>query len=952
MAFISEIVDYIIDNKLDTSSLTIIFPNKRAALMLRKELSRRFKKSMWLPQILSIQEAVSLWSNIQLLDDIDVVFSILEIMNNNTGDFSNTNNLFGLANQIAKDFDEIDQYAVDAAKLFEYIKDIKEVETWSPDRSNNENEIHYINFFKSLHAIYLSLSEKLNKEGCGYYGLVTRYLYELPKEDLLKLVGKQKIIFAGFNAMTITEESIITRLIDSDIATIIWDIDDYYYSDERQEAGMFARIFFKNHPELKPKNLPKNFLEKEKNINIIEVSGSAIQANALQAMLSKEIDEKKETDNEVVVLSDESLLIPVLNSIPAEYNRIQVTMGYPYSETVIHLLVSNIFSLQNALNDDSVYFWTLKRFTENEFIKLIFTYEESYLLSKCIDKFAVLSVYHLDFNIFKEELKNQTDNYPEAACNIYNFFNLLLRKWKSNADCFNGIKDILRFIKDCVKTKAESSENVKFIYNQIICGERIIKKIEQIMNKHNSVNVQIPDIETLYMQSAAELSLKLKNDNKLDGLQIMGLLETRNLDFDTIHLLSVNEGILPQSKSNNTLIPYDLRKHYRMPVYTNKQAVYAYHFYRLIQNASTVNIYFNSLSDGMGEGEESRFIKQLLHELPDKMHNINIKRITYKNPEISSANTNTALIVKKDEQLIEEIKEKLQSGLSPTSIASYLKCPIQFYFKYIKKINDNPVKEEIGVNIVGSIIHLTLENLYKKFNSDIIDSALFEYTLEKNPVKELIDSSIKELLPNGFPNRGFNSLIYTMIEKLTNNFIEYEREFLKKNIIRIIGLEQELKYNFKIEHNNEEIEVKLKGTSDRIDEIIYDNRDSIVRIIDYKSGNIDYEDVRIKSSVSNFADMTEKSQQLMIYKYLYSKNHCEIKPENIKPGIFGLLKLKEIDFPLENESEIFNDEFFSKNCDIFFRELYENMLNKDIDFMQTDDSANCQYCSFKEICKR
>ena len=245
MAFIKVIKDYIKNNyNLSHDYLTVIFPNKRAAYMLRKELMSDNDKNIWLPQMLSIQEAMSMWSGLQLIDNLDATFELMKIMNNNSEFVSNYNH-FSLASQIVKDFDEIDQYAVDAENLFSYIKEIKEAENWNPDKDKTETEKAYLNFFKSLYTYYNSLREVLLKDDCGYYGLITRKLYDLSKEELNNVIGDKKIIFAGFNAMTLTEENIIVRLVESKKAALLWDLDKYYLEDEKQEAGLFARKFFK-----------------------------------------------------------------------------------------------------------------------------------------------------------------------------------------------------------------------------------------------------------------------------------------------------------------------------------------------------------------------------------------------------------------------------------------------------------------------------------------------------------------------------------------------------------------------------------------------------------------------------------------------------------------------------------------------------------------------------------
>ena len=949
MAFISKLTDYIIKNyNLTNGSLTVIFPNKRAALTLRNELSKRIVKNIWLPQILSIEEVMSSWSGLQLLDNIDVVYELIKVMNTNV-DVSTRKNLFALASQMVKDFDEIDQYAVNAENLFVYLKAVKETETWLPGEVGLSNtESSYLKFFNSLYSYYKSLRNRLLQDNSAYYGLMTRKLFEFSDEQLYDVVGDKKIIFAGFNALTYTEENIIVRLVESGKAELFWDLDKYYYEDELQEAGLFARQFFSKHKNLKPDNIEDNFNNEKKVINVIGVPGSSIQSNALQVKLTEDFETNKLKKNEVVVLSDETLLIPVLNSIPENYKDINVTMGYPYSETFLNQFIQLLFPFQRNLSnkETKVYFWSLKRLLETELIKVVFAEHELESLTKCINKFLKESTYYLTINDL-ENVLGQT--------RILEFISLITKKWHNAFDCISFFKSLFRFLGERV-----SSINNKFVVNQISAASKIFNKIEKLIKKYD-VLVQIDDIEMLYKQSVSEMSIKLKSKDSANNiescLQIMGLLETRNLDFDIVHILSVNEGILPQSKSPNSLIPFDLRLEYNLPIYTNKQAVYAYHFYRLIQSAKTINIYYSTLTDDVGEGEPSRFIRQLINEMPQKSNNVEINEISYQLP--SPRNDAAVKIeVKKTPEILQKIKDKLYAvrfneelkcdemfGLSPTSISCYLNCPMKFYIKYIENKKDDTPKEAIQANIIGSIIHSTFENLYTKFGDSLIDKQRYD-SIESEFRKASFDKALKDNnFANGLPDTGFNYLSHIMIEELIENFIKNEKRFFTDGrTLAIKGLEEKLIYTFDL---GDAVKVNLTGFADRIDQV-----DDKIRILDYKSGKVEDKDVVIKSDTTDIHDIKEKSLQLCIYKYLYAKNHSDVSVKNIEPGIFGLLDVNEPYFPLVVECDDFNDDRFMNTCEEMFINLFEEILNPEIPFQQVDDEKKCKNCDYLNVCKR
>lgn len=938
MAFITEIANYIKENyDLSKESLTIIFPNKRAALKLRTELiNSKFETNIWLPQILSIQEAMCSWSGIQLLDNIDIIFELIKIVNKAEKIFSN--DIYGLASQMLKDFDEIDQYAVDAKSLFQNTKDAKEIDL----QFLNEDYVidrKHIEFFASLNEYYESLRKVLLENKSGYYGLITRHIYDSDIDNLREMVGNRKIIFAGFNAMTKTEEGIIVRLIQENIATLLWDLDEYYFNDSRQEAGIFAREFFERNKHIQ--SIKRNFIGNKlvtdkKNIDIIGASGAVIQTNALQLELH---NESKDNDNEVIVLSDESMLIPVLNCIPSgKSEEMQVTMGFPYSTSILNQFLQHLFVFQKNIrnNNKGIYFWSLVRLLNSELIKIIFTKEELKHLFNWKNENIKKSAYYISTEDF-ESLKEHHD--------IYDFLCLISKKWNSNNECISSIKSLLK----AIYKKVKINDKTNFISNQISVAGRIINKIEKLLNKYEDI-IQIADIENLYRQSSTEMTINLKGD--YGGLQIMGLLETRNLDFKTVHILSVNEGILPQSKNASSLIPFDLRKYYGLPTYNNKQAVYAYHFYRLLQNAENIKIYYNTLADGMGEGESSRFIKQIIHEMPSKNPNANIKEKVYKSP--SNKNKEIEKIeAKKTDEVYDKIIKKLsfvsedkKSGLSPTSISCYLKCPLKFYLKYIEKINDDIPQELIQSNVIGTIIHAALENLYKYFGSDDITLESFEEIYAKYFNDALKKALADNNFPNGLPHSGFNYLSSKMMDKMIENFIKQEIKFLKANkSMKIIGLEENLFASIYVpEHKTN---VNLTGNADRIDQV-----GNTIRIIDYKSGAVNDSDVVIKKNVNELKDLSEKSLQLLIYKYLYKKAHNNIAADDIEPGIIGLRKISKGIFSLSNNSSLFIGENLIEDFESKLSAIYNEILDKDIPFKQTEDENKCLNCSFVDICKR
>ena len=944
MAFIQNIIDYIFKNyDLSKDIVEVVFPNKRASIHFKRQIVSQLSKTSWMPITSSIQQAMEKWSGLHLVDSLDVALELMSINDKDANNKVLKQNFFGLASQMAKDFDEIDQYKVDAKNLFESLNEVKIIEnyTFSEYTLSNEDsykaQSKYLQFFSSLINYYSALRLNLFSRKVGYYGMITRCLSELPTDELVKRIDGKKIVFAGFNALTTTEEDVVVRLVENGNVVMLWDLDEYYINDKKQEAGRFANDFFAKHQNLAGKKDYDNehhgisfignaLSTAEKEINVISVSGSSVQANALQLMMEKR-------ENSVVVLADEALLIPTLNSLPDSVGEINVTMGYPFANTPLYGFIDQIFRFQHSLSDSKIDLWPLASFCDADFIKLVFNGKDyDSLMSWLKDKQSSsdLSLHVKDFSSIGKSDDNQEDGASE---DLARFLALSSTKWIDSKDCIENLKSILRV--SLQKIKDESY----FVKNQISVAGKVLNKVESLIKKYDSV--EILDLQMLILQIGREMSIAMKGE--ADGLQVMGLLETRNLDFDVVNMLSVNEGVIPKNKNSNSLIPYDVRKYYNLPTYNQQQAVYAYHFYRLLHNAKKINLFYNSLSDSSGLGEPSRFIRQIEYELVKKNPKVKLQHFQYKSPIINLKSN--IISVDKDDTMLKKITK-----LSPTSISTYLRCSLQYYWKYIMNINCDEVNEEIQMNVIGSIIHNTLDELYRNFGNEIVTESKFlevrNQYLDKCYQNALRNNNFR----NGLPKTGFNSIIASVIDTMISRFLDNEHNIVKENSLRILCTEKELSFHL----NN----VELHGFADRID-LLNDK----LRVIDYKTGSVNPYDVSISANAKQLQDMHDKSIQLIMYKYLFIKMLnsntlgldealiAHIEEENIVPGIIALQKMSNGVFELKvNNADLAND--FEAQCDIMFEQLISDIFDKNNPFTQTDDTKVCGYCSFRNICKR
>ena len=960
--FISKLAKHIQSHyDLTQQELTVVFPNKRAAFYLRNAFKDNCEQTLWLPQMLSIEEAITQWSGITLADNIDLLFELIDIDAQLHIEQNSDLSVFGSqAAQMAKDFDEIDQYGIDAKAVFNYVLDNKKLELWNFDEEKSkEKELKYLQFFQSLYDYYLRLRDRLTEQGKGYYGMITRYLSELPETELLEKIGERSLIFAGFNALTTTEERLINTLVKNGKAEVFFDYDTYYVNDENNEAGLFARKYMQRHPKWLENGISNTLTTKPKTIHIISASGNALQAKALQAKLQETNDQKQ-----AVVLADQNLLIPVLNGIPEAYSGFNVSMGYPLQHTPVNQLVKEYFALcrrnrisRKITENDSErmaegwYIWPVLRIMDLEMVKIIFPNAE-------LEAFNHWKYDNINTGkfIFEDRDIDELQYMP----NIQTFLRIILSKneEKSPTAVLEKISQLLAFAASMIQAKDDPKESV-FLLNQISEVGKTISRLQNIIARNSKYINDLKSLESLYRVLSSSSSLRLSSSNT-DDLQIMGLLETRNLGFERLHLLSVNEGILPPDKSRGSFIPQFIRRACGLPSYAESQAVVAYHFYHLLQNGKEIYLYYNNLGDTSG-GEASRFILQIKHELA-RNPNILVTEESF-NSKVTPSLEVKALRAQKTQDTIARLQYlTLEKGLSPSSLSTYVNCPLKYYLKYIAEIKDNSIEEDTGSNVIGSIIHDTLQFLFDDYlpkdgHPQIIDKKLFDEQIKPQWEKKMAQSIAKNT-PNGFPDVGYNYLNHVTIEQQLKNYLNYTSKQLENNNLVILKTEGELKASLQAEKGK----YLFTGRADRIDQF-----NGLTRVIDYKTGHVENANLKLpvrhhsESVLDYLKQIPEKALQLLLYKYMYLKEN-QVMPEQVTAAIHGLKYANAIEFslakasPAKSDSDadttFLDDATFVADMEAMLKAIVDEILDTDILFEQAKDDKKCGYCEFKLICKR
>lgn len=924
MSFLTHLAQHIRNHyDLRNEALTVVFPNKRAAFHLRSVFKEIYDENIWLPRMLSIEEAMTQWSGIQLVDTVDMLFELISIDSELSHKENNISVFGSMAAQMAKDFDEIDQYHVDADYLFSYVVQEKQIGAWHLDQGTTAKEEQYLRFYERLKDYYDLLRQRLEQQGKGYYGMITRFLADLDDEDLLEKTSHRKVVFAGFNALTPTEQKIIDKLYRNQCAEVIWDFDRYYVEDPTNEAGLFARRYIEKDLPWKPKVFSDNFLGGAKDIYLISATGNTIQTKALQSLLQAEVE-----DNAKVILADENLMIPVLNSIPDDprFSTMKVSMGYPLRQTSLNDFVAACFTLHRKGRKKRNgtwrwYIWPVLRVLDLELIKVVFSNQEIRALDTFKTYIRNKSVFLFDPSEFHQCCPSD---------DLRQFMELLLGsadEEKTPQSLLSVFGKLLTFMAHKIH-ESGNSENMLFLLNQISETGKAFNRLNLIMKRYSHYVSGLDELEVLYRLVSLNTNIKL-NSSTSGGLQIMGLLEARNLDFDTYYMVGVNEGVLPTDKSNGSFIPYPIRKECHLPVYQEKQAVYAYHFYRQLQGAKRAYFIYNN-NGADPNGEPSRFLLQLKYELAKRNPKINLHEAVFAN-KTGKHGFPDGLMAHKTEEVMAALVRKMetddaQQALAPTSISTYIKCPLRFFMFYIMKIKDESIDEETPSNIIGSAVHDALQQFYMHRLNQRIDGKMLD-----EPVK--IDRELSDV--------GYNYLDQLAIKKMLDNFKRFEKEDVAKHELQILHVEHTLSARLLVNG----IQCTIAGKADRIDK-----HDGMIRIIDYKTGLLNERDVKVPAKMTSVRDIPEKALQLLIYKYLYLKGHPDAHPDAVTASLFGL-KNQKVCFDLEVEHQDLKEDFM-ETMEALLTDVLASMMDRSVPFAQPSDTKvkPCHFCPVVRIC--
>lgn len=967
-SFLSEIASYLYDQyDDDISSLKMVFPNRRAQLFFCDALMKKISRPIWQPTFVSIQELMEHISGLHTSDRIKLIVELYKVYSKYHQETFDSFYFWG--DMLLSDFDQIDKYMIPADVLFSNIHDLKTIESdlsyltpeqreviaqfWTnfnlnDSQSDSEEKKHFWDIWESLSKIYHEFREVLTRQGLAYEGMVYRTAAETLRSDApLSLPGDNdsRFVVVGFNALSVCEKQLFLALKKSGRADFFWDYDSYYVDNKDFEAGMFLRDNLRDYPPPDMARISHAHFSHPKKMTCIAAPSDSLQCKYVHTFLKELIDRGEQPDKETaIVLTDESLLIPVLHSIPAEIKSLNVTMGYPLQQTTAYSFVERLIELQSRKRQSKSKDCT--RFYHSDVIGLLnhpyIQESQAETANRLIQEIRRKQIVYANSELFpKEGIIGQIFTPTGSWTELATYLQEILSRVANQPDSDNERKSYFHLIVD---------------------------HLVRIKNSLTGSNVDLtPEIfASLLRRTLQTLRIPFQGE-PLQGIQIMGILETRVLDFKNVLILSANDDTFPGNRmEGSSFIPYNLRYGYGLPTAQHHEGVFAYYFYRLLQRAERVDIAYCSNSDDKRSGEPSRYIYQLLYE---SKHNLNFKPLQL---QVNLSQTEPIKVDKKG-AVADALKEFLDTSskkqLSPTSLYQYLECPLRFYFQSIAKLSqEEEIAEEIDLPMFGTILHRTMELLYIPLKGKP-DPRTAISQIEPQEVKEKTVQAINEMYLQGqqVTEEEYNGNLILVRDVVTYYITHCILPFdssMSRPKFTIEGTEIPVQCQFSFDGADGQLHtVTFAGKSDRIDLL----DDGTLRIVDYKTGasHIEFSDIDL---LFNGTQQKHNSAvfQTLLYSLMFSMNgYNEVQPalyyvrDMQKKGYSPLLQMgggKQK--PGKTEITHFSmvlDESKEKLQDVFekkLRETLRELFDLSVPFEQCKDAKYCTYCDFKKICRR
>lgn len=916
------------------SEIAVVFPDKRAKFFFNNYLYRAAGKTLWSPNYLTISNLVEDISEFNLADMLQLVSELYEVYVTNTKTGENFNDFYFWGEMLLHDFDDIDRNLIDAQSLFGNLQNLKKMQHAFEFLDENQQKAleqffanfsiekqsdikkKFIEIWDVLGNIYMQFRSKLLSQKIAYEGMIYRSIIENENMNIDETFTYTQYAFVGFNMLNACEKKLFYLLKKHNKALFYWDYDEYYLKNKNHEAGFFMRNNLREFPSELPAENFNLLSENRKKIKII----SSPTENAQARYLHEWVKPIRDLDDSAVVLCNESLLLPVLYSLPENISDANVTMGFPLSQTPIFSTINVLIDLQTKGFDKNRKLW-----------------KRSYVLNVLQNQYVQtlsLEIENIETELLKTSDYQCSDEYLRRDINLKSIFEPVDNTYK-----------FIDYLVEILKNISQKNSANNQLYNEAIfrAYTSLNRLGDMLHSKKFTIDIKIFSILLRRLLSSTTIPF----DGELSkGLQIMGILETKNLDFKNVLILSANENLLPKSGSEASFIPYSLRRAFGLTTSDRRDAIYAYYFYRLLQRAENITVSYGTAANGLNKGEASRFILQLRMEsdfdieLFDIQSPITLPAI----PEIK---------IDKTQEIIALLRNKYSSGnsyLSPSTLNMFIDCSLKFYFRHIANLHLPDNKTDSDSIAFGKIFHKAAEIIYKKAgkleNSYISENDLDALIDNNEFLKNTVDEAMKaEANISHSQNYSTQQLI---MRDVIVDYIKKLLEFDKTNIPFILyKTETELvdKFNFETPLGN--IDTYLGGRVDRID-----MKENILRVLDYKTGGTGKAIKSVEELFISSKNRNGYAFQAFLYSVIISRQKPEFK---VMPSILYInRKLTEqediqIKFGKEKLTDIrqIENDFLNQ-----LSKIISNIFDAAIPFVQTENKDACTYCDYKQICKR
>ena len=935
----------------------VVFPNKRAGLFFNEYLAQESESPIWSPAYVSISELFRSLSPWEVGDPVKLVCELYKIFRRETQSTETLDDFYFWGEMLISDFDDADKNKVDTDKLFSNLQDLRNImddytfiddeqeeairqffQNFSIERRTALKE-RFISLWDVLGNIYKGFRESLASQNIAYEGMMYRHVIEHLDVDKLPY---EKYVFVGFNVLSKVEHTLFTQLKDAGKAVFYWDYDEFYMKENRQavthEAGEFIRRNLRDFPSPLSGELFKN-LSKPKEVHYIASSTENAQARYLPQWIRNNLTTpEKET---AVVLCNEALLQPVLHSLPAEVKHVNITMGFPLSQTPVYSFLIALLELHtHGFNFKS------GRYTFQSVVTLL--------------KHPYTRQLTGQAELLEKELTRNNRFYPlPGELGKDEFLTRLFTPLSGNLNLCIRLSETLQQVAGIYQANTSGTEDTD-AFNQLY-RESLFKAYTTInrfrtLIEEDELTVQSETFRRLLVKVLSATNIPFHGEPAI-GMQVMGVLETRNLDFRHLVLLSVNEGQLPKSGGDSSFIPYNLRKAFGMTTIEHKIAVYAYYFYRLLQRAERITLIYNTSSDGLNRGEWSRFMLQFLIEWP---HPITRQFLEAgQSPQGTSPITveKTPDVMRRMQSLF-DVRANPKAKFSPSALNYYLDCPLKFYYRYVAGLSaPDEVSAEIDSATFGSIFHYAAEHIYKDLTTHgkVINKEALE-TLLRNEVKlqDYVDTAFKKLFFNVPQNEKPE---YNGVQLINSAVIARYLKQLLQNDLRyapftFIASEMEVDEPIDIQTPKGVIKSRIGGIIDRMD-----SKDGTLRIVDYKTGG----DADTPPHVESLFIPDKKRSNYVFQTFLYAAIMCRKQPTmKIAPALLYIHRAAtetyspviQMGEPRKPKEAVEDFSKYEKEYRERLQGLLEEIFNPEKSFTQTEIIEKCTYCDFKALCKR